>query len=207
MADYPATYYNPRAKENWPDVVFDSNKKAIIFKEDFDSLENEIKAIEQELGLYLKGSYSNLKERIEAIEDRAEFRFGSNYFGQKYFDVLVGGSAVSKDVVKLTSGEGASIGWIVNVWIFATNWSTAVGEVRSCLLHRKVANGDWTSGGSHQNQINVIGAPAVPSFAWNSIDGLNQKLTITVKQTFSRAFILVRITQRNSAGSGSFTFY
>ena len=69
MADYPATYYNPRAKENWPDVVFDSNKKAIIFKEDFDSLENEIKAIEQELGLYLKGSYSNLKERIEAIED------------------------------------------------------------------------------------------------------------------------------------------
>ena len=72
MADYPATYYNPRVKKNWPDVVFDSNKKAIIFKEDFDSLENEIKAIEQELGLYVSGSYNTLKERVEDIESKIE---------------------------------------------------------------------------------------------------------------------------------------
>lgn len=68
MSDYPATIYAPRAKENWPDVVYTSTKKSIIFKEDFDSLENEIKAIETELGLYVSGSFDNVKLRLENIE-------------------------------------------------------------------------------------------------------------------------------------------
>lgn len=69
MADYPATIYAPRAKENWPNVVYTSTKKTIIFKEDFDSLENEIKAIENELGLYVKGNFGDLVERLESLED------------------------------------------------------------------------------------------------------------------------------------------
>ena len=67
MADYPATYYNPRAKENWPDVVFDSNKKAIIFVEDFNSLEGEILAIEKELGLTPKEAWETVKKRLQDL--------------------------------------------------------------------------------------------------------------------------------------------
>ena len=53
MANYPGAYYAPRDKENKSGIVYDAAKKTIVFVEDFDSLENEIKAVEEELGLNL----------------------------------------------------------------------------------------------------------------------------------------------------------
>lgn len=61
MANYPNSFYSPRPKENKPGITYDPERKIIIFKEDFDSLENEIKAIEQALGLNLR----NIIERPE----------------------------------------------------------------------------------------------------------------------------------------------
>lgn len=57
MADFPYLLYDPRQKENWPGMVFDNNKKTIIFKEDFDAIKYEIRAIEQALGLNLSNIF------------------------------------------------------------------------------------------------------------------------------------------------------
>lgn len=67
MADYPGANYSPRTKENWPGMVYDVNKKTIVFKEDFDSLEGEIQAVETELGLLPKGGWTDIKTRLQAL--------------------------------------------------------------------------------------------------------------------------------------------
>ena len=49
MADYPATIYTPREKENKSGVVYDPTKKTVLFAEDLQALDNEVVAIETDL--------------------------------------------------------------------------------------------------------------------------------------------------------------
>jgi len=67
MPNYPDNFYSPRSKENWPGVVYDVDKKTIIFVEDFNSLEGEILAIEQELGLTPKEAWETVKKRLQDL--------------------------------------------------------------------------------------------------------------------------------------------
>lgn len=115
MANYPNDYYTPREKENWPGVIFDPEKKNIIFKEDFDSLEEEIKAIEQELGLNLKGDYENLKQRIENDESNIEKKAETfldledtpeNYTGNAGKTLIVNNEETGLVFADLPSGGG-----------------------------------------------------------------------------------------------------
>ncbi len=68
MSDFPNTIYNPRAKENIYGVVFDTANKKMAYAEDFQFLDNEVVAIENELGINIKGVYLTLRERIEKME-------------------------------------------------------------------------------------------------------------------------------------------
>jgi len=67
MASYPNSIYTPRERENRSGVVYDPAKKSVWFKEDADAIENEIIAIENELGLLPKNSSSNVCERIKGF--------------------------------------------------------------------------------------------------------------------------------------------
>lgn len=46
MADYPSGTYSPRTKQNRSGVVYDANKKSVIFVEDIAKLDAEIVALE-----------------------------------------------------------------------------------------------------------------------------------------------------------------
>jgi hypothetical protein len=46
MANYPASIYSPRVKENRSGIVYDATKKNILFVEDLTLLENEVIALE-----------------------------------------------------------------------------------------------------------------------------------------------------------------
>jgi len=68
MASYPDAVYSPRAKENRSGVVYDADKKSVIFVQDVSKLDDEVVAVETELGTSPKGDYSDVKERIENTE-------------------------------------------------------------------------------------------------------------------------------------------
>ena len=100
MANYPGAYYAPRAKENKSGVVYDADKKTIVFKEDFDSLEEEILAIEQDLGL----NHAN----VDRYQDRGnvsgwDFTLTSTSFGSGWDFALTSTSFGSSFGFVLTS--------------------------------------------------------------------------------------------------------
>ena len=67
MADYPSSIYSPREKVNKPGVVFDSGKSDVGYAEDVVGLDDEVVAMENELGLNPKGSSADIAERIKGI--------------------------------------------------------------------------------------------------------------------------------------------
>ena len=68
MADYPAGIYNPRAKENKPSVVYAPTKKTVQFAEDIVGLDDEVVAIETELGANPRGGSADVAVRLADIE-------------------------------------------------------------------------------------------------------------------------------------------
>ena len=60
MANYPASIFSPRTKANRNGVVYDSLKETVIFAEDMQADDNEIVAIETELGTNPKGAYASV---------------------------------------------------------------------------------------------------------------------------------------------------
>jgi len=46
MASYPNGTYSPRTKENRSGVVYDANKKTVVFAEDISNLDAEVEALE-----------------------------------------------------------------------------------------------------------------------------------------------------------------
>lgn len=68
MSAYPGSIYSPRTKENKSGVVYDADKSTVIFAEDIENDDNELVAIETELGTSPKGSYADVKTRMENNE-------------------------------------------------------------------------------------------------------------------------------------------
>ena len=66
-ADYPGAINAPRTKENKAGVVYDAAKKTIGFAEDIINSDQEIVAIETELGTNPKGIFADVKTRLDAI--------------------------------------------------------------------------------------------------------------------------------------------
>jgi hypothetical protein len=64
MAKYPNEIYEPREKENRSGVVYDPTKKTVIFVEDIKGLDDEVVAIETELGTNPKGDWPDVKSRL-----------------------------------------------------------------------------------------------------------------------------------------------
>lgn len=69
-ASYPGSVYSPRTKSNKSGEVYDENKETLIFAEDIVKLDEEIVAIENELGTNIKGGFGDLKARIVDLEER-----------------------------------------------------------------------------------------------------------------------------------------
>jgi len=71
-AEYPSGVYSPRIKENRAGEIYDAEKKTIGFVEDVTKLDDEVVAIETELGTDPKGTSISLKERIRGIRSLSD---------------------------------------------------------------------------------------------------------------------------------------
>jgi len=69
MATYPGGIYSPRTKENKSGVVYDAAKKTTLFAEDITKDDDEIVAIETELGTNPKGDYADVKTLLTYLTD------------------------------------------------------------------------------------------------------------------------------------------
>lgn len=67
MADYPDAINSPRTKANRSGVVFDADKETVIFAEDLQNCDDEIVAIETELGTNPRGVYATVKAWLTAL--------------------------------------------------------------------------------------------------------------------------------------------
>lgn len=67
MTDYPGSVYTPRTKQNKAGIVYDETKTEIGYTEDITKLDDEVVAIETELGLNPKGTSADLTERIKGL--------------------------------------------------------------------------------------------------------------------------------------------
>ena len=70
MSDFPAGVYSPRTKENRAGVVYTPAIANRGYVEDVTLLDDEVVAIETELGPNPKGGFASLVARIVALEAR-----------------------------------------------------------------------------------------------------------------------------------------
>lgn len=67
MATYPGGVYSPRTKENKAGVVYDAAKKTIGYVEDVTKLDDEVVAVETELGTDPKGVFADVKTQLAEL--------------------------------------------------------------------------------------------------------------------------------------------
>jgi len=64
MTAYPSSIYGPRTKENKPGVEYDESKSTVGYAEDITKLDDEVVAIETELGTSPSGDWSDIAAAI-----------------------------------------------------------------------------------------------------------------------------------------------
>ena len=67
-ANYPASIFSPRTRENKSGVVYDADKKTTLFTEDINKGDAEIVAVETELGTNPKGAKADVKTRLNDVD-------------------------------------------------------------------------------------------------------------------------------------------
>jgi hypothetical protein len=88
MADYPAAITELRTLDNRNGVVYDADKKSVLFAEDINKIIAEIEAIELALGLNPEGGADDVVARLEAIEGRLDDLEAAGYITAASTDTL-----------------------------------------------------------------------------------------------------------------------
>jgi len=71
MATYPGGTYSPRTKANKSGVVYTAAKTTVIYAEDIKKLDDEVVAVETELGTNPKGVFSDVKTNLAELNKGA----------------------------------------------------------------------------------------------------------------------------------------
>jgi len=69
MSDYPSGIYSPRTKNNKSGVVYTPANDTVNYSEDVVFLDQEIVAIETELGLNPKGAFASVLARLNDVDE------------------------------------------------------------------------------------------------------------------------------------------
>ena len=121
-ASYPGSLYSPRTKANRPGAVYDATKETITYVEDVVFLDEEVVAIETELGTNPKRLSTDVAARIKGIRsyndadaDVLVIKDGKkvgidNTTPTQILDVkgLCGFTSIGGQIIKLTNKTGAN---------------------------------------------------------------------------------------------------
>jgi hypothetical protein len=133
MAQYPDEIYTPRTLVNKPGTAYDEAKTSRLFAEDQNGTNEEIVAVQEELGTNPKGASGSVKERIEDIETLVPTA-----------PFLKSGSEIYRDAkAKLINAIYGIItpANIIGLWIFDSTSGTTITD-RGLLSHNLTTNSD-----------------------------------------------------------------
>jgi len=164
MASYPSSIYSPRAKENKSGVVYDAAKKTVTFVEDIVNDDNEIVAIETELGLLPKGTSASVLEKIKGLRSLSDATadtiivkggnvgIGTTTPGAK---LHVTDTATPIIFERVAAGNGANANTML---LQRDNASAVVNDKTSLTFRLKDTGGNWVNTGSFGSIITDITA-------------------------------------------------
>ena len=75
MAEYPSAIVDPRAVVNKSGVEYDADKTSVLYAEDINYINEEVVAVETELGVEPKGDYDDVAAFLLDLLARAKTRF------------------------------------------------------------------------------------------------------------------------------------
>lgn len=101
MADFPTGVYSPRTKANKNGVVYAPEKETIGYAEDITKLDDEVVAIETELGANPKGAKADVKTRLDDVDTAIDGKQAVLTFG------IADNNAVEIDDADAESGDYA----------------------------------------------------------------------------------------------------
>jgi hypothetical protein len=163
MSNYPNSIYSPRTKENKAGVVYDESKKTVGYAEDVTKLDDEVIAIEEELGTDPKGDYDNVKDRIIATESAWQsLTEGTLINGKISVSVISNNITVA---LKTKSGDDPSTSNPVYVVL-----EGAIRKITSALSVTKNAGTNWFRSGA-----SILAAQEIDYFVYlgyNNDDGV-----------------------------------
>ena len=132
MTAFPSGIYSPRTKANKNGVVYEAEKETVGFAEDITKLDDEVVAVETELGANPKGAKANVVTRLDDVDtaiaakqDELNFGFATSQVTAllqksviKTSDETVNNSTTLQDDDELLIAVGANETWIFNVLAF-----------------------------------------------------------------------------------------
>lgn len=121
MSDYPDGVYSPRTKANKDGVVYDAGETTKIFAEDIQKLDDEVVAIENELGINPKGEQENVTARLNKLRQ------------------LIAGIYNSGSRLCYTSNFGEDYAWGYSVPGGAAHWEVGSTYIRTSTTIGSVA--------------------------------------------------------------------
>jgi len=101
MTAYPSAVYNPRTKANKNGVVYEAEKETVGFAEDITKLDDEVVAIETELGANPSGSNDDVATRLDDVDTEIDTKQDALNFGFSTSQVT---ALLQKSIIK-TSDE------------------------------------------------------------------------------------------------------
>lgn len=172
MTAYPGGVYSPRTKENKSGVVYDADKETVGFAEDITKLDDEVVAIETELGANPSGESDDVADRLDDIDtdiddkqDELDFGFETSQVTAllqksaiKTYDETVNNSAVLQDDNHLKITASAWEMWILDVTIFYDTGT--IPDIKFAFTGPSGASAVWSFIDADPNVVQAIGGSA-----------------------------------------------
>jgi len=190
MSVFPNSLFSPRTKANRNGVVYDANKATVTYAEDIVALDNEIVAIETELGVNPKGAFSSVSAFLGALGSDVSDLFSavaakmSNPMSAAG-DLIVGAAAGaparlgkgSAGYILKVNADASSIEWSNPVRVVtASDHASAVISIAVTDVYELSAVANNTtfsiSGTPYDGQsilVRIKDAGTVKTLTWNSI--------------------------------------
>lgn len=181
MSDFPTGVYDPRTKENDPSVEYDAEQSTVIFVEDVNLLDDEVVAIETELGVSPKGDYDDVVSRLE-----------NNELSAIVFIIDGGGSEITTglkghieipfkcEIQKVTLLADQSGSVKIDIWKDTyANYPPTDADTITGANEPEIATGVKDQDGTLTDWTTTINAGDILSFNVDSIDTI-EKVTVVL---------------------------
>ena len=181
-AIYPGGTYSPRTKENKPGVEYNADKSTIGYVEDVTKLDDEVVAIETELGINPKGDWASVAAAIADLK-QVSITFIIDGGGAAIETGQKGHLRIPFDCeiqrVTLLADQSGSI--VIDIWKDTyANFPPAVGDTITASAKPTISTAQKSEDETLTGWTKTISAGDILAFNVDSVTDI-QRVTIALK--------------------------